>query len=331
MSQAQAADLLASSEVLQRCEHVAVIGAGVIGTSWTGLMLAHGLQVRVHDPDPDARQKVADGLRQITPALDALGLPTQDLERRLEFADDVERAVEGADVVQENGPEKLEFKRRLWARVEKVVAPTALLLSSTSGQPATLQAQDMSDPGRLLVGHPFNPPHMVPLVEVVPGERTDPAAVEEAVAFYRALGKRPLVLRKEKPGFVANRLQAALFQECVSLVAEGVVTMEDLDEIVTSSIGMRWAVNGPFLTFHLGGGPGGLPHFLEHLGPGMQARWATLGRPSFDEPTVALLTDAVQRAYGDRTYDELERRRDAGQLAVMRALAAVQQDAAAGS
>lgn len=326
MSQARPADLLAQSEVLQRHEHVAVIGAGVIGISWTALMLAHGLQVRVHDPDPEVRTKVRKGLEQITPAIDALGLPTRDLADRLEFADDVEQAVDGADVVQENGPEKLEFKQRLWARVEQVVDPAALLLSSTSGQPATLQAQDMADGSRLLVGHPFNPPHMVPLVEVVPGERTSPDAVEQAVAFYRALGKRPLVLRKEKPGFVANRLQSAMFQECVSLVAEGVVTMEDLDAVVTSSIGMRWAVNGPFLTFHLGGGPGGLPHFIQHLGPGMQNRWASLGHPSFDEPTVALLTEQVEQAYGDRTYDELERRRDAGQLAVMRALAAAQEE-----
>ena len=320
------ADLLAASQVLQRYEHVAVIGAGVIGISWTGLMLAHGLHVRVHDPDPEVRDKVAAGLEQVTPALDALGLPTQGLTDRLEFADDVEQVVDGADVVQENGPEKLEFKRQLWARVEKVVRPEALLLSSTSGQPATLQAQDMADGSRLLVGHPFNPPHMVPLVEVVPGERTSADAVEEAVAFYRALGKRPLVLRKEKPGFVANRLQSAMFQECVSLVAEGVVTMEDLDAVVTSSIGLRWAVNGPFLTFHLGGGPGGLPHFITHLGPGMMARWASLGHPTFDEPTVALLTEQVQEAYGDLTYDELERRRDAGQLAVMRALAAAREE-----
>jgi ketoreductase RED1 len=326
MTQRRPADLLADSDVLQRYEQVAVIGAGVIGTSWAALMLAHGLQVRVHDPDPEVRAKVHAGLEQVSPALDALGLPTQGLADRLEFADDVEQAVDGARVVQENGPEKLEFKQQLWRRVEKLVDRTALLLSSTSGQPATLQAQEMADGRRLLVGHPFNPPHMVPLVEVVPGERTDPAAVEEAVAFYRALGKRPLVLRKEKPGFVANRLQSAMFRECVSLVAEGVVTMDDLDEIVTSSIGMRWAVNGPFLTFHLGGGPGGLPHFLKHLGPGMQARWASLGHPQFDEPTVALLTEQVEQVYGDLTYDELERRRDAGQLAVMRAVASTRED-----
>jgi ketoreductase RED1 len=330
MTQRRPADLLADSEVLQRFEQVAVIGAGVIGISWTGLFLAHGLAVRVHDPDPQVRDKVDAGLGQITPALQALGLPTAGLRDRLQFADDVDQAVRDATVVQENGPEKLAFKQDLWARVEQVVGREALLLSSTSGQPATLQGERMHDPSRLVVGHPFNPPHMVPLVEVVPGERTDSAAVEEAVAFYRALGKRPLVLRKEKPGFVANRLQSAMFRECVSLVAEGVVTLEDLDQIVTSSIGMRWAVNGPFLTFHLGGGPGGLAHFIAHLGPGMQNRWASLGNPTFDEATIALLTEQVEQAYGDLTYDELERRRDAGQLAVMRALADIREEQAHG-
>jgi ketoreductase RED1 len=314
------ADLLARSEVLQRREHVGVIGAGVIGTSWTALMLAHGLAVRVFDPDPDVGEKLLAGLDAIAPALAAQGLPTDGLAERLSVVASTDAAVEGADVVQENGPEDLGFKQRLWAQVEAAAPAHVLMLSSTSGHPATGQAQDLTDPSRLLVGHPFNPPHMVPLVEVVPGEHTDPAAVEEAVAFYRALGKKPLVLRKEKPGFVANRLQSALFQECVSLVSEGVVGMADLDEVVTSSIGMRWAVNGPFLTFHLGGGPGGLPHFLEHLGPGMQRRWDSLGHPRFDEPTKALLTAAVEEAYGDRSLPDLERQRDARQLAVLKAL-----------
>jgi ketoreductase RED1 len=313
--------VLAASDVLRRSEHVTVIGAGVIGISWTALFLAHGLEVRVNDPDPAVEDRVRAGIDQIAATLGELGLPTERLAARLEFEADLERAVETADVVQENGPEDLAFKRELWARVGRVVAPTALLLSSTSGHPATTQATDMVDPSRLLVGHPFNPPHLVPLVEVVPGERTDPAAVEDAVAFYTALGKRPLVVRREMPGFVANRLQSALFQESVHLVAEGVVSMEDLDSIVTSSIGLRWAAAGPFLTFHLGGGPGGLPHFLAHLGPGLEARWKSLGHPRLDEATVELLTDHVRRAYGAMPHDALERRRDRMQLAIMRALA----------
>jgi len=233
----------------------------------------------------------------------------------------LESALDGVDVVQENGPENMAFKRDVWARAENAVGPDTLLLSSTSGMRATAMAKQMTDPSRLLVGHPFNPPHLVPLVEVVPGEQTDPAVVDEAVAFYRALGKRPLVLRKEVPGFVANRLQSALFQECVHLVAEGVVTMADLDAVVTSSIGLRWAAAGPFLTFHLGGGQGGLPHFLAHLGPGMEGMWGVLGHPHLDEPTVNLLNEEVGRAYGDVPADELERRRDRMQLAILHALA----------
>jgi ketoreductase RED1 len=315
------AGVLAANEVLRRREHVAVVGAGTIGASWTALFLAHGLEVRVHDPAPGAEDRVGATLESISPILAALGLPTGGLDERLRFASELEAAVEGVDVVQENGPENMAFKRDLWARVEKAAGPDTLLLSSTSGMRATAMAKQMTDASRLLVGHPFNPPHLVPLVEVVPGEQTDPAVVEEAVEFYRALGKRPLVLRKEVPGFVANRLQSALFQECVHLVAEGVVSMADLDAVVTSSIGLRWAAAGPFLTFHLGGGQGGLPHFLTHLGPGMEGMWGILGHPRLDEPTVELLSEEVDRAYGDVPLDELERRRDRMQLAILHALA----------
>src|SRR5215207_2386395 len=297
-------DVLAASHVLQRRERVAVIGAGTIGASWTSLFCAHGLAAAVHDPAPDAAARVLAAIDQIAPIFAALGLPSTGLTERLTFHDELEDALHGADVVQENGPENLGFKRELWARVEQAVGDHTLLLSSTSGMKATGMAKQMTDPSRLLVGHPFNPPHLVPLVEVVPGEQTDPAATAEAVAFYQALGKRPLVLRKEMPGFVANRLQSALFQECVYLVAEGVVSMGDLDAIVTSSIGLRWAAAGPFLTFHLGGGEGGFAHFLEHLGPGMEGMWGILGHPHFDPPTVELLNRELDVAYGSVSLDE---------------------------
>lgn len=313
-------EVLANSEVLQRREQVAVIGAGTIGASWAALFLAHGLAVRVTDPAPGTEERVQATLDQLGPILAALGLPGEGLGERLAFFGDVEEAVEGADVVQENGPESIAFKRELWAKVEQAASPAALLASSTSGMRASSMAKAMADPSRLVVGHPFNPPHLVPLIEVVPGELTAPAVVEEAVAFYAALGKRPLVIRKEIPGFVANRLQSALFQECVHLVAQGVVSMEDLDAVVTNSIGLRWAAAGPFLTFHLGGGPGGLPHFLTHLGPGMQGMWGVLGHPRLDEPTVALLSEEVSRAYGNTSIEELERRRDQMQVAIIEAL-----------
>ncbi|MFE7400719.1 3-hydroxyacyl-CoA dehydrogenase NAD-binding domain-containing protein [Streptomyces sp. NPDC057557] len=208
--------------------------------------------------------------------------------------------------------------------MEQATRPDTLLLTSTSGIRATDIAEAMKQPGRLVVGHPFNPPHLVPLVEVVPGEKTDPATVERAVAFYTALGKKPQVLRKEVPGFVANRLQAALFREAISLVARGVVTESQLDDIVTSSIGLRWAVEGPFRTFALGGGPGGLLHFLEHLGPGLQSLWDDLGTPTLDKPTVRLLS---QQAVSDVPIDTLAAQRDRAQIKVMHALGETPHDA----
>ena len=199
-----------NAAVLDRYRNVAVVGAGVIGSSWTALFLAHGLKVVVNDPRADIESAVKSDLVEIAPTLKALGLPSEGLEKNVRFEADLERAVSGVDLVQENGPEKPEWKQQLWARIEKAVPAHALLLSSSSARPATEQGSQMQNASRLLVGHPFNPPHLIPLVEVVPGEHTDPRAVEDAVAFYAALGKVPRVLKKEIQGFVANRLQRAI-------------------------------------------------------------------------------------------------------------------------
>jgi ketoreductase RED1 len=297
--------------------NITVIGAGVIGASWTALFLANGLTVTVNDPLSDVAERMHAQLQEAAPALKAIGLPTDDLDRNLRFEADLEQAVADADVIQENGPERVDFKQDLFARIEQAARPDTLLLSSTSGIPASTMAQAMKQPGRLLIGHPFNPPHLVPLVEVVPGEQTDPETVQRAVAFYTALGKKPQVLHKEVPGFVANRLQAAFFREAVNLVAQGVVTEQQLDEIVTSSLGLRWAVAGPFRSFHLGGGPGGLPAFLQHLGPALENLWRDLGNPKLDQATVELLSK--QADFG-APIEELETARDEAQIKVMRAL-----------
>lgn len=307
--------------VLRQFEKVTLVGAGTVGISWAALFLGHGLQVRINDPDPDIEDRVRAELRQYAPTLDLLGLDTQGIAERVQFEAAVERAVEDADVIQESGPEDLALKRELFARIGRAMRPTALVLSSTSSLRATDLSQDMVDPSRLLVGHPFNPPHLIPLVEVVPGARTDPAATRAAVTFYRAVGKTPLVLHKEIPGFVANRLQAALFKECVHLVLEGVATPEEIDTVVTASLGLRWAVAGPFLTFHLGGGPAGLRHMLEHLGPAMNTAWRQLGEPSLEPATVRLLVQQAEDAFRSTPYEDLVRRRDRQQLAVIAALA----------
>ncbi|MFI5728916.1 3-hydroxyacyl-CoA dehydrogenase NAD-binding domain-containing protein [Kribbella sp. NPDC051587] len=295
-----------------------IVGGGVIGVSWAGLMAAHGIDVVISDPAPGIEDVVHAGLAELAPSLDELGLSSAGLTDRVSFEPDLARAVDGTDVVQENGPERLDLKHQIWTTIEANAPAHALFLTSTSGIPATDIATALQAPERLVVGHPFNPPHLIPLVEVVPGQQTSAEAVQGAVEFYTSLGKKPIVLAKEVPGFVANRLQAAIFRECVHLVAEGVVTEQQLDEVVTSSLGQRWAVSGPFLSFHLGGGPGGLPHFLEHLGPGLQKRWGQLGAPNLDEPTNALLSKQADDFGG--TVAELAKKRDTAQIALMKAL-----------
>ena len=307
--------------VLRRYPNVCVIGAGVIGASWTALFLAHGLNVVVNDPQPNIETTLKGALLKIAPTLRELGLPHESLDRSLRFEPDLERAVAGADLVQENGPERPEWKQQLWARVEKVVPKHALLLSSSSARPATEQGREMKDASRLLVGHPFNPPHLIPLVEIVPGERTDPDAIADAVAFYEALGKVPRVLKKEIQGFVANRLQRAIMREACYLVQESVVTIDELDDIVTSSIGLRWAVNGPFSSFHMGGGPEGLKSFFQHLGKNMAASFNVIPPVELDEKLQHRIIDQAAASFGKIPIPQMERQRDNAQVALLRALA----------
>jgi ketoreductase RED1 len=313
----------ASSDVLERYSKVAVVGAGVIGASWTAVFLAHGLTVVVNDPRDDVEAVVEDYIRKASPTLTALNLPTQNLTRRLHFEPNLDRAVEGMDVVQENGPERVEFKQDLWARIEPHVPAHALLLSSSSARTASEQSLKMKNARRLLIGHPFNPPHLIPLVEVVPGDQTESGAVEDAVAFYQALGKVPRVLRKEIQGFVANRLQRAIFRECCHLVLEGVVTVDELDDIVTSSIGLRWAADGPFRSFHLGGGPGGFAAFFKQFAPGMEAAWKSQAAVTLDTKSQKTIIDQAQASFAATPPEQLEAERDAKQLAILNALASL--------
>jgi ketoreductase RED1 len=299
---------------------VTVVGAGTIGVGWITLFLAHGLRVRVHSTRPDVLGPVQEAVRRAAPGLPGAPADPQGWFDRLEITPDLAAALDGADVVQENTPENLELKQELFERVGKAAAPGTLLLSSTS----TLLPDDlgdrMDDPSHVIVGHPFNPPHVVPLVEVVAGSRTDPDALDRTVAFYQSVGKVPVVLRRPIAAFVANRLQSALLQESIHLVKEGVVTVEELDDVVTNSIGLRWATMGPFQSFHLGGGKGGLRKWLTTLGAGLQRGWAGLGRPVLDETTIELLLRQAEDAFGDRAYEDLAARRDRLQKSVLAAI-----------
>ncbi|MER5392367.1 3-hydroxyacyl-CoA dehydrogenase NAD-binding domain-containing protein [Saccharopolyspora sp. NPDC002686] len=299
---------------------VTVIGAGTIGLGWVALFLGAGLRVRVVSRRGDVGDQVAEALAMFAPHLPGGAQDPAELATRLEIEPDLAAAVRGAHVVQENTEEDLEAKRELFVKLETVAEPDALLLSSTSTLPPDELGASMREPGRVVVGHPFNPPHVVPLVEVVAGSRTPAETVDAVVAFYRSVGKAPVVLRKPIARFVANRLQSALLQESIHLVREGVVTVAELDEVVTRSIGLRWATVGPFLAFHLGGGQGGLRHWLTTLGRGLEASWRDLGTPELDAETVELVLSQAETAVAGRTYAELVAERDAKQTAILAVL-----------
>lgn len=258
---------------------VAVVGTGVIGASWAAHFLAHGLDVVATDPAPGAEDRLRADVAAHWPVLEGLGLAEGASRERLRFVADPADAVADADFVQENGPEREDVKHALFAVLDQATRPDVILASSSSGMlPTTIARGCPAHPERVVIGHPFNPPHLIPLVEVVPGEQTSPGTVDRAVAFYTAVGKRPIRLRQELPGHVANRLQAALWQEAYSLVERGVATVADIDTAISHGPGLRWAVLGPFANQHLSGGPGGLAHILEHLGPPTERWWRDLGR-----------------------------------------------------
>ncbi|KOV60396.1 3-hydroxyacyl-CoA dehydrogenase NAD-binding domain-containing protein [Streptomyces sp. MMG1121] len=296
----------------------AVIGAGMIGLSWTVLFAGHGMDVWVSDPRPDLAEALDAALAEFTPHLAAQGLDVAGFADRVHVATDVTEAVRDADIVQENGPEDVEFKKNLFAQLVREAPRHALLLSSSSAIPSTAFTGEIEDAGRILIGHPFNPPHQIPLVETVPGEHTGEDAVQAAVDFYTFVGRTPVVERKEIPGFVGNRLQNALSREARYLVEQGVVTPDDLDKVLTTSLGIRWAAVGLFLGQHLGGGPGGYRHLMEHIGKSMDRM--PLGAPSADPEDQERVIQAVEQAYGSSPSAQLAEARDRKQLAVLSAL-----------
>lgn len=288
---------------------VGVVGTGAIGASWAALMLSRGLRVTAYDPAPDAAQRlratVADRLAEMT------GVDHR-WPDRLTFTPDLARVATEADIVLEGGPERLDIKRTLFAELDAHARPEVLLTSSSSGLPtSTFQDACARHPERVLVAHPFNPPHLVPLVEIVGGTQTSPAAVDAAMAFFTHLGKRPIHLRRELPGHVANRLQAALWREAYHLVEQGVASVADIDVAISSGPGLRWALLGPFATQHLSGGDKGLAGVLAHLGPPMVEWWNDLGSPELTPQLVEQLVAGVAAELGDEPAATVRARRDA--------------------
>lgn len=306
-------------------KRVAVIGAGTIGASWAAYFLSRGLPVTVSDPSPGAPDLMRRMIDSAWPILMRLGgRPDADPKAWTFHADPV-AALDGADFVQESAPERIEIKQDLLARIDAALPADVVIASSTSGLLASRLSERCTHPERVVIGHPFNPPHLIPLVEVVGGAKGSPEAVAAAMAFYRTIGKHPIEIRKEVPGHLANRLQAALWREAVHLVAEGVASVADVDAAISEGPGLRWALMGPHTTFHLAGGEGGMEHFLHHLLPALESWWTTLGNPKVDAAVQKILTEGVAEGTGGASTTELARRRDDALVRILEARAAAQQ------
>ena len=306
--------------------HVAVLGAGLIGASWTALFLASGRSVSVHDPAQDAERRVRAAVERAWPAMSELGLTGRGAPDAVTFHSEATAAVEGAAFVQESAPERLPIKRALYAEIEPALDADAILASSASGLTLGALQGGWRDPARVVLGHPFNPPHLIPLVEVMGNEKTAAGVVEAAERFYASAGKVTIRIRKEVPGHVANRLQAALWREAIHLVVSGVASVEDVDEAVRSGPGLRWAAMGPTMLFHLGAGDGGLPAFCAHFADTFNGWWRDLGDARLDDAVAAELAAGVELAAGGRSPAALAAERDAMIVAMRRALARAGED-----
>lgn len=304
---------------------VGVVGTGVIGSSWITLFLSKGLKVIVSDPAPHAADQLREYIAKQWPVMEGLGIDKNASQTNFVFVDNIFDHLDKVDFVQENGPEKLDFKQHLFAQLDASAPEHVILSSSSSGLPSSQFLKNCRrKPSRILIGHPFNPPHLIPLVEVVPHPATDPDVATRAVNFYRSVGKQPILVKTETPGFVANRLQAALLAEAYSLVEHKVVSAADIDAAVTTSLGPRWALTGPLMTNALGGGGSadGFKHLLEHVGVASQTWLQDMRANEFDWSVASRenLVEEVAKMFAEMkgTPEELVKQRDQALIELLR-------------
>jgi len=300
--------------------HTAVLGAGVIGASWTSLFLAAGNSVAVYDPSSECENTVRDYIASAWPTLEKLGLTSNGNPDALSFHGAPDEAVKGASFIQESVPERLHIKHELYQLIEHALDPECVIASSASGLTLSEMQAGWSNPSRFVLGHPFNPPHLIPLVEVMGNEKTDDSAVTQAEQFYQSIGKITIRVNKERPGHVANRLQAAVWREALHLVKEGVASVEDVDKAMWAGPGLRWAAMGPNMLFHLGAGPSGMAEFCQRYTPSFNTWWDDLGTPHLDESGAQLLVSGVEKEAGSASTEELSQQRDALIVAMLQAM-----------
>jgi len=298
-----------------KVESIAIIGTGVIGSSWAAFYASKGFQVKMWDVDAKLCQKGYQQAVDIIRLLQAQGILSGDQGEasisRIGSAGGLEQAVENVQLVQESVAENYEIKQQVFKSLDAHTEADVILASSSSGLLMTPIQQVTDHPGRCLIAHPFNPPHLIPLVELVPGDGTDEQTISKMKVFYEELGKVPVVLKKAVPGRLANRLALALWREAVDLVVQGIASVEDVDKAVSAGPGLRWAVMGPHMIYHLGGGPGGMDHFIDHFAPAVKVWWESLATwTSLPPEAKTMLVEGLKAEMGDRTLSDMNRRRD---------------------
>jgi 3-hydroxyacyl-CoA dehydrogenase len=285
--------------------NIVIVGTGVIGASWAAYYLSRGFNVTATDPAPNAEDGLRKYIDEAWKTLSKNGLSSSASRDRLTFEPSMAQALSKADFVQENAPERPDFKAKLFAEMDDATPADSILASSSSGITMDVIQSECKRPERCVIGHPFNPPHVIPLVEVVGGAKTSPQTIEKAMAFYSSIGKKPIRLFKALPGHVANRLQAAIYKEILYLIQQGVLSVADADIAVSYGPGPRWGVMGPSLQWHLGGGPGGIHHFMEHLMGPLEGMMKTLGTPNVTPELKQTVANEVMRIAGNRTVEQL--------------------------
>lgn len=297
---------------------VAIVGTGVIGSGWAARLLFHGIDVIATDPG-GAPERLRESVENAWPSLTALS-PNAPSRGELRFEPDLATAVGPADFVQENAPENEGLKRDLLARISRAVRPDVPIASSSSGLLPTRIQRDCAGPERVLIGHPFNPVYLLPLVETLGGEQTDPAVLDRADAFYTAIGMHPLRVRREIEGYISDRLQEAMWREILHMVKDGIATTDEIDRAIAYGPGLRWAGMGTCLTFHLAGGAGGMRHMLEHFGPALELPWTHLKAPELTPDLIERMAEGCEAQAAGRSPRELERQRDTYLVQVLKAL-----------
>jgi carnitine 3-dehydrogenase len=285
--------------------NITIVGTGVIGASWAAYYLSRGFNVTATDPAPNAEDALRKYIDEAWKTLSKNGLSSGASRELLTFEPNMAKALAKADFVQENAPERPDFKAKLFAEMDDATPPNSILASSSSSITMDVIQSACKRPERTVIGHPFNPPHVIPLVEVVGGAKTSPQTIEKAMTFYSSIGKKPIRLFKALPGHVANRLQAAIYKEVLYLIQQGVLSVADADIAVSYGPGPRWGVMGPSLQWHLGGGPGGINHFMEHLMGPLEGMMKALGTPNITTDLKQTVANEVLRIAGNRTVERL--------------------------